>query len=588
MRMADSVVGTLTRGRITVSGQPSSGMGTNLSPAWAKLMGFSLPDGVASVSERDALAVHAYFACLKCISEDMARHVWYVAKPIGHEEYEPLWDHPVSRLLNWRPNPEMSSYAYHEAQTFNYLHRGNSFAEKEMDPMGLRWLWPVPTAWCSLRREESGPMAGRLVVDVSMERGGVKIGVPYEAFVHLRNLSDDGLWGMDVRALHAGTTLATASKMGTFLARLAHNLFRPSAILKIPISMYDSDQGRQIATKAVEMMGSGSNVGKVVPVEKEMELVPWQMDLDAAQFEQLRGRSPSEITALFRCPPHKIGDLSRSTNNNIEAQDTQYNTETLGPQRGRCEGEFTKLVWDEGLVVLSDEWELLRGSFVARSQAIERYIRVGLLSKNEGRVMEGRRRVEHPAMDTYQFDVNTVPHDQQAAVVKARIGKAGAGGTGDGGAGAGAGSRVGAAELNQVRRRELLHKFIPAVRAAVARSLVVERDRLGREARDRSGGDDYIRRGEEVLQALAGGFGDSVRPVLEAAAGVLGLPQHRATEMADAMATAMGQLHAHESRAKLVHQRAKPWDDAEIKQESDRRAVVMIEAAAARWVDCEG
>jgi HK97 family phage portal protein len=571
--------GLFTRARQVRPGQPSTGLGTSMSAAWAKLLGLSvganLGDGSVAVSERDALAIHSWFACVKTISEDVARHVWYVARPVGHEEYEPLWDHPVTRLLNWRPNREMSAYSFHESQTFNVLQRGNCFAEKERGPMGIVGLWPIPPEWVQQRREEYGERIGELVYDINAEYNSI-IGLPADALVHIRGLSDDGLWGINVRALHASTTLGVPYQMTRFLAAFAKNMFRPAIGFEFPANMTDGEQAKALV-KHVWEMGSGNNQGKPIPLIGGMKPVPLTMQLDQAQFEAIRGKSPAEVCALFRCPPHKIGDLSRSTNNNIEAQDVQYNTETLGPWRARFEGELTKLVWDEGLVVLADEWELTRGSFSMRTQAAERYIRAGVWSPNEARLKEGYRRVEHPAMDAYQFNANTVLHDQVADVVAARIKKDAGAGSGGGGESAGGGGGGG----GQARRRAMVLAFEPAVRASVRRSLMVERDRLTRDARDRSGGEDYIRRGEELLAKLGEGLLEQLAPTVEAMAGVLEVRD--GSDAARQMAQAMVTRHQAESKIKLVHQRIKPWNDQELEQEAQRRAGVLVQDVAAKW-----
>jgi hypothetical protein len=136
--------------------------------------------------------------------------------------------------------------------------------------------------------------------------------------------------------------------------------------------------------------------------------------------------------------------------------------------------------------------------------------------------------------------------------------------------------------LSQARRREVLHAFVPAVRASVKRALQVERDRLTREARDRNSGEDFVRRGEELLAKLGDGFAEQLAPTLEAAAGVLGVAD--GPDASRAMAQQLAPRSQAESRLKLVHQRNKPWDDRELEQEAERRAVVLVEDAAAKWV----
>lgn len=578
MSLMQRMAGALTRARQVRPGQPSTGFGTSMSAAWAKLLGLAggsnLAEGSVAVSEREALAIHAFFACIKAISEDVARHSWTVARQIGPEEYEPVWNHPLTRLLNWAPNREMSSYSYHESQTFNLLLGGNCFAEVERGPMGIVGLWPIPRAWVTQRREEYGDRIGELVYDIQGPYGSV-IGMPANALVHIKNLSDDGLWGLDVRALHASTTLGVPHQMTRFLASFAKNMFRPAIGFKFPANMDDDKQAGAIVKKLWEM-GSGSNQGRPIPLIGGVEPVPLTMQLDQAQFDAIRGRSPSEICALFRMPPHMIGDLSRSTNNNIETQRDEYHTNTLGPHVSRMEGDYTRLVIDEGLVVLTDAWDLVRGSLNQRSQAIERYVKAGLWSPNEGRLKEGNRRVEHPSMDAYQFNANTILHDQVADVVASRIKKdAGAGGGGSGGGG-------GAEQVvDQARRRAMVLAFEPVVRASVKRSLIVERDRLTREARERSGGEDYIRRGEELLGKLSDGLLEQLAPTVEAIAGVLEVRD--ASDAAQQVAQALVTRHKTESTLKLVHQRSKPWDDAELEQEARRRAGVMVQDVAAKW-----
>src|SRR6185369_10893050 len=64
-----------------------------------------------------------------------------------------------------------------------------------------------------------------------------------------------------------------------------------------------------------------------------------------AQFLETRQFQVNEIARWFNIPPHKLAELSRSTNNNIEQQSIDYYTTTLMPWLTTWEQELcTKLI----------------------------------------------------------------------------------------------------------------------------------------------------------------------------------------------------------------------------------------------------
>lgn len=568
-------ISSLLRKRLTAPNDVTGGFGyeSGLTAGWARLLNIGLPEATASISERESLAIHALWACLKCISEDVARHTFYVAKQVGHDEYEPVWEHPLNRVLNWRANREMSAYGFWECMIWNAALRGNAYCEIVGTPyQAVSELWPLPTRQMEPHRDQQ---TGELVYDFHGQRGST-LGIPMAAILHLRNLSEDGLVGMDWRSIHAGTTLAAPSRMNTFLTSFLKNMMRPSAVLTFPANL-DPEQAVALGKRYKEQV-AGRRAGDPLVAFGGMQYQSLQMDLDTAQFSQLRDKTPSEVCGLLRVPPHKIGDLSRSTNNNIEAQDTAYNTETLGPWRARIEGEASRLVEDEGLVVIADEWELTRGAFTQRSQAMERYIRVGLMSKNEARVREGFTRVNHPAMDTYQFDVNSVPHDQQAAAVAARIGKA-------------TPTNPATPATNPAGRSArgdsaaTVLAFEPLIRQHLARSLRIERDRLSR-CREKSAGagagNEYSRRAIEVLDELESDVRVALTPTLQTVATLLAGNTGQDQD-ASAAAAQLAGTHRRESQCKLVHQLHAAWSDEQVEAEAQRRASVLVAEWASRW-----
>ncbi|MBW5390508.1 phage portal protein, partial [Brachyspira hampsonii] len=72
-------------------------------------------------------------------------------------------------------------------------------------------------------------------------------------------------------------------------------------------------------------------------LEEGMQIDPITMNLSDAQFLESRRFSVEEICRVFRVPPHLIGDLSRSTNNNIEHQSIEFVTHRIRPWCVRIE-----------------------------------------------------------------------------------------------------------------------------------------------------------------------------------------------------------------------------------------------------------
>jgi phage portal protein BeeE len=98
----------------------------------------------------------------------------------------------------------------------------------------------------------------------------------------------------------------------------------------------------------------------------------------------------NDIARWFGVPPHKIGDLERSTNNNIEQQAQEFVQECLGPMAERWEAsiEAELLFDDDGLEAEFLFSQLLRGDSAARAQYYNLGINGGWLTRNEARLSE--------------------------------------------------------------------------------------------------------------------------------------------------------------------------------------------------------
>lgn len=596
----DAFLDSLKRGRQT---SPSTvnphGGGRTITSEVAKWLGLAYGGGLTSVSESRALAISYVWACLKVKSEDVARHSIRVVREVGPELYEPV-KHPLNQVLNWRPNPEMSSYSFFEAMTWNYLLRRDAFAERESSMMQrVKHLWIMPTMEVDIRRDG---LSGQLLYDHYGEFRTVQ-GMTRERVLHVHNLSADGLVGMDWRAVHASTTLAKPVTMTDFLTTFFRNMCRPVVVLKYPEKVELNPEQKQQAREAYMQAHSGENYGRPAVADRGVSIETHALDLNASQVEQLLSRSPAEICSLFRVPPHKVGDLSRSTNNNIEAQDTAYDVESLGPERARWEGELSMLVDGEEiggapLRVILDEWELTRGAMRLRYETHKMGIDGGFVVPNESRAKEGMSPIDLPIMNEPTLPVNKVPASLMYEVVKARAVKDGgrdpASPEGESGAGgpAARGGAVGGARSHDRRElvRAMVRRFGPAVAAGFVRTLKAERAKL-EAARDKG---DFARRANEIVAGGGEAARGVIEPIAETVQGVLQELSHReggdglSSLAQDGLGRAvvrMSELYRIASQSHAIEQRQASWSDERIAEEAKRRAGQVLDELAVAVTD---
>lgn len=551
-----------------------------MSAAWMEMLGITpgRPLGSVCVTEQQSLTIHTYFACLKNIAEDVARHEFTVAKQTGPGEYEALWQHPSSRVFNWIANDEMSSYEAWQSLVFQSAHEGNSYAENEYNDFFLSAFWPLVTRQVQVRRND----AGKLVYDHFGDTFST-LGIPAEGIMHIKNLSRDGVMGIDWRALHSSSSLALPWTITKFLNSYFKNNAKPSVVLKIAgdgkISPETIDEIRR---KWMDSQ-SDENVNMPAVSHQALEIESMQFDFNALQVQQLLSSTPAQICALLRMPPHKVGDLARSTNNNIEAQDEQYNVECLGPWRARLEAAGTRALRTDGLILMMDEGELTRGAFTKRAEASERLVRTGVWSRNDARAFDGKPRVSDPMMDEYMADANQVPVKWLDKLMAAREASESQKSKGGNQTPPTPPTAQQARSEAQVEIASVLQHFAPAVRSALHGCLRRERDRLSR-ARDKS---DYSRRASEVVQEQGAETRAALEPIVAAMAGCCSLYGDRTgiceRSSVETTLAHVAEISRRDSEAKLILQQQASWTDQQLMEEAERRSGAILNEITARW-----
>jgi hypothetical protein len=173
---------------------------------------------------------------------------------------------------------------------------------------------------------------------------------------------------------------------------------------------------RKIARENVQDIWSGpANAYKAQVLEGGMTATPVTMPLQDAQFLDLAKKTGRDIFGLYRVPPHMGGDLSESTNNNIEQQALEFVMYCMLPYLRKGEASGRKFLFkpadQKRFRILWNVEGLLRADAAARGELYSKMVQNGIMTRNEIRALENRNRSDVPGMDDYTVQTQLAPVD---------------------------------------------------------------------------------------------------------------------------------------------------------------------------------
>ena len=338
-----------------------------------------------SVTERSALGFAAVWACVLAISQDIAALPCQLYADTDTGGKERVKGHPATRLLNLQASPLQNALPHRQAMIATVLLHGNAFALIEYGdryrPRALHYKHPNDT---QVFREN-----GRLYYRFS---GDSTVYQDYEV-IHLRGLCLDskGIMGLSVLSSareNIGTGLA-AQRGG---AAFYNNGARIAGVLQTDAVFKDAATAERIRAGWQASYGGADNAGKVAVLENGLKFKAVSLPPADAQFLETRKFTRSEIASIFRVPPHKIGDLERSTNNNIEQQALEYVQNTLMPWLVNIEQEYRlKLLTSREVDTHYFKHNvdgIMRGDAKSRGEYYRIMTDTGVYSINEVRALE--------------------------------------------------------------------------------------------------------------------------------------------------------------------------------------------------------
>lgn len=339
-----------------------------------------------TVNEKTAITSAAVFACVNNLSQDLAKLPLQVFQRTDTGK-EAARKHPAYRLLHTRPNNYSTSYTFRQTGQALLLLWGNFYARIERDgaqkPVALHILHPSDVTPELVNNNIYYKIASTSEVLNSFE------------VLHVPGLGFDGIKGMSV-IQYAKRSIALGLATESFGADLFEKGALMSGILTTDQKLQPDQRAAISAGWKARHHGPDGKHGTAV-LEGGIRYERLGIPPDDAQFLETRQFQIPEIARWFRMPLHKIQDLTRSTNNNIEHQSIEYVTDTLQPWLINWEQAYnTKLFAgyeQEEFFAEHNLNGLLRGDVTARAAFYNTMTTIGAMSINDIRALENLNKV---------------------------------------------------------------------------------------------------------------------------------------------------------------------------------------------------
>jgi len=396
--------------------------------AWWEDMGWSSPSvtGIA-VNQYSSLASSAVMAATTMLAEDVAKLPWTIKRNADGEAPKEAKDHYLYDLLQ-EPNDWMDGFELREMMQIGIILRGNAYAVIQRDGRGfpvalLPWNPDRMLQWISTNGKIFYRPVGHNVHEQALIRNlaGQMVGsglLSSDDVFHVRGFSLDGLSGISrISAAREAIALGIAQEQQA--ARWMGQGAKPSGMLTTDQKL-SPDAAKRLQEDFKQNVSGMQNSGKVIVGEQGLKFQPFSMTSSDLEFVASRQFQLQEIARIFRIPPHMMGELSRSTNNNVAQQAQEYINYTLTGYTNRWRAKMSKAfsLRKDNLSIEFDYRELTTADMTSRVNNWRTMIMSMMATPNEARIDLGMPRNDDPEADKLHYPSNMAAEGSQSTGTK--------------------------------------------------------------------------------------------------------------------------------------------------------------------------
>lgn len=343
-----------------------------------------------------------YFACLKVLSEAVAKLPLTIQRVTDTGGVEDAADSPFYKTVRVRPNPYMTPSSFWEAIENSRNHYGNAYALVIYERTGVS-LYPLSSEHMTVRLPQDRRLhqAQDLLYDYVYPETGEQVRFPSESILHFKTSTTfGGILGLSVRdKLRLSLDGAMNSQM--VLNELYKNNMTGKAVVQYAGQQeVNTELSRQFIRSMNDYAQGKNGTGKAfIPIPYGTTVTPLSLRLADEQFLELRKYTALQIASAFGIKPNQLNDYEKASYANSEAQQLAFYAETMLSILKQYEEELNyKLLTAEqiakGYRFKFNVAAVLRGDTKAQVDSLCQGIANGLYTPNEA-----RRMLDLPALE---------------------------------------------------------------------------------------------------------------------------------------------------------------------------------------------
>lgn len=367
------------------------------------------------VNEYTALNYGAVYNAVSLISGTLGSLPLHLKRRSGNKNtYETK--HPLYHVMHSMANPYMTAMAVRECLASHILTWGNGYAEIIRDGVtNVKELWPITP-----NRVKPRIINRELVYEVTV--AGEMVILPRHKVLHIPGLGFDGFVGYSVIAM-ARKSIGLGMAMETFGELFFGQGTHPGIVASHPGKL--GEEARKNITASLKIAHEG--LGKshlLLLLEEGMKLEKLGIPPNDSQFLESRQFQIPEIARWFNLPPHKLKDLTKSSFNNIESENSSFVIDTCLPWAIRHEQNYNMQLLrptevSAGLYFKHVFEGLLRGNSKDRAEFYSKMFNIGAMSINEIREKEDLNPVEGGDVHLVPLNMTTLENAGKQPVAEA-------------------------------------------------------------------------------------------------------------------------------------------------------------------------